>query len=272
MIRLVVNAEELGASARVNRGILRAHRTGIVTSASVLGNAADLAAVQAVAAEAPALGIGLTLTVVGGSPVARPQDVPSLLGPGGELRRRPVEVAIAWARDAIVPAELERELTAQIHRALDAGLTIDHLDTRGHLGFVPGIGQIVEGLARRYRIPGLRSAAEPPTLGWLADPRRGLEAGVLAGMAWLTRRRLGALRHGPRTWGYFEEGRLDEVRILEIVGRLEAGAHEIICHPIEGEDEEMSAAASELRALTAAKVRKAITRRGITLCTWRELF
>src|SRR5438477_373808 len=104
MIRLVVNAEELGASAAIDRGILRAHRDGIVTSASVLGNAADLAAVRALAAEAPALGIGLTLTLVGGGPpVARPGAVPSLLTPTGELRRRPADVALALVQGKIRP-------------------------------------------------------------------------------------------------------------------------------------------------------------------------
>src|SRR5438876_305708 len=90
---------------------------------------------------------------------------------------------------------------------------------------------IDRGILRAHRdgIPGLRTVVEPPTLAWLADPVRGVEAGVLAGLAWLTRRRLGALRHGPRSWGYLESGRLDEVRILEILGRLGPGSHELFC-------------------------------------------
>ena len=38
-IRLVVNADDFGMSAAISRGILRAHREGIVTSTSLLGNA-----------------------------------------------------------------------------------------------------------------------------------------------------------------------------------------------------------------------------------------
>src|SRR5687767_273645 len=144
MIRLVVNADGLGASAAANRGILRAHRQGIVTSASVRGDAADLDAVRAVLAEAPELGVGLSLVLTGGRPVAPPGEAPSLLSPTGGLRRRPAEAALAWARGAMVPAEVDRELEAQVRRALDAGLPLDHLDTAEHLGFLPGIGQIVE--------------------------------------------------------------------------------------------------------------------------------
>jgi predicted glycoside hydrolase/deacetylase ChbG (UPF0249 family) len=292
MIRLVVNADGLGSGAAADRGILRAHRDGIVTSVSVRGDCSDLDGVRAALTAAPQLGVGLTLVLARGRPVAPAGEVPSLLAPGGELRRRPAEVALAWARGSIAPAEVEREFEAQLGRALGAGLTLDHLDTADHLGFLPGIGQIVERLARKHRIPGLRSMVEPPTLAWLAEPARGLEIGVLAGLSWLTRRRLGALRHGPRSWGYLEAGRLDEIRILEIIGRMTPGAHELMCNPREddggpdngnGHPSAFAAATSdtagrerngagELRALTGAKVRRAVEQRGITLCRWSDLF
>ncbi len=41
-IRLVVNADDFGLSPAISRGILRAHRDGVVTSTSLLGNVADL--------------------------------------------------------------------------------------------------------------------------------------------------------------------------------------------------------------------------------------
>ena len=47
-----------------------------------------------------------------------------------------------------------------------------------------------------------------------------VEAGVLTGLNWLTRRQLGARRHSAQSWGYVESGRLDEIRVLEIIGRL----------------------------------------------------
>ena len=113
----------------------------------------------------------------------------------------------------------------------DAGITIDHLDTHHHLGFLPVVGRSVEAVAQRHGIGAIRSAVETPTLSWVTDPRRGLKAGVLTGLGWLTRRQLGARRHSAQSWGYVESGRLDEVRVLEIIGRLGPGTHELICHP-----------------------------------------
>ena len=89
---------------------------------------------------------------------------------------------------------------------------------------------------------------------------------MLSGLAWLGRRRMGTLRHGPRTWGYLESGRLDEVRILEILGRLGPGAHELICHPGAGLPDH------EGDALSSSKIKKAIADRGIVLGRWRDLF
>ena len=113
----------------------------------------------------------------------------------------------------------------------EAGIRVDHLDTHHHLGFLPVVGRSVEAVAQRHGIGAIRSEIETPTLSWVTDPRRGLKAGVLTGLNWLTRRQLGARRHSAQSWGYVESGRLDEIRVLEIIGRLGPGTHELICHP-----------------------------------------
>ena len=133
------------------------------------------------------------------------------------------------------------------------------------------VGRSVEAVARKHGIEAIRSAIESPTLSWVTDPRRGLKAGVLTGLGWLTRRQLGARRHSAQSWGYVESGRLDEVRVLEIIGRLGPGLHELICHPGE-ERTPFYDHAGELTALTSAKVRRAIGQRGISLCRWGDLF
>lgn len=265
MIRLVVTAEDFGASVPSDLRTLEAHRKGIVTSVALIGNCDDLPQAAAMLKEVPGLGVGLSLALVGGRPTLPSGDVPSLVRPTGSFRTSAVDFTVDWFSNAIVPAEVERELDAQIMRARAAGLTIEHLSTVGHLGLLPGVGAIIERLAKRFGISGLRTAVEPPGLGWVAEPQRGLETAVLAGLSWLTRRRLGSLRHGPLTWGYIESGRLDEVRILEIIGRLSAGSHELLCHPGAPTD-------GELTALTSTKVKKAIADRGILLGRWRDQF
>ena len=76
-IRLVVNADGFAGDNAITRGTLRAHREGIVTSTSVIGNCADPSAVRAELAAVPALGVGVHLTLTGGVPVAQPSAVRS---------------------------------------------------------------------------------------------------------------------------------------------------------------------------------------------------
>jgi hypothetical protein len=109
-------------------------------------------------------------------------------------------------------------------------------------------------------------AMERPSLMWVVEAQRGVMAAALGGLGWLTRRQLGTLRHGPQTWGYVESGHLDEIRILEIIGRLGPGPHELICHPMD------IAADGELAALTSGRVKQALARRGVELCRWADLF
>jgi chitin disaccharide deacetylase len=268
-LRLVVNADGFGMDATLSRGILRAHREGIVTSTSVIGNGEDPATLCAQLATAPEMGVGVHLTLTGGAPVARPSTIRSLLGPDERFPSQASDVFLAWAKAIPREDEVEREFEAQVSRLRDAGLSIDHLDTHQNVGFMPVVGRAIERVARRHGIAGVRTAIERPTLAWMTELRRGLATAALGGLAWFNRRQMGALRHGPTSWGYFERGRLDEIRILEILGRLGPGVHELICAPRAEDDTQVS---GELAALSSPRVREGLARRGITLCRWADLF
>ena len=270
--RLVVSADGFGMTVARSHGVLAAHRRGIVTSTSVLGNAADVEQVARNLREAPGLGVGVLLPLVDGMPVTRPETVPSLVGTDGRFRARPQDVLLTWAKATLRLDDIEREFDAQVARLRDLGLAIDHLSTRAHLGFLPVVAHAVENVARKHGIAGLRMTVEKPTVAWAAELPRGLATAALGALAWFTRRELGPRRHGPQTWGHFESGRLDEIRILEILGRMGPGIHEIICQPDLDPALPIAPPRSEVSALMSARVREAITRRNIELCRWSDLF
>jgi predicted glycoside hydrolase/deacetylase ChbG (UPF0249 family) len=280
-IRLVVNADDFGMTPVISRGIIKAHREGIVTSTSLLGNCADLPAAAALLAAAPELGVGIHLSLIGGRPVSSPGALASLTDTSGAFLPRAVDFFTRWIKGNIQLTEIQTEFDAQIERIRAVGIVPDHLDTHHHLGFLPLVGKAMEAAARRHGIPGVRALLEKPTLSWIAEPKRGLEAGLLTGLSWLARRQMGSHRHGPRSWGIVESGQLDEVRILEIAGRLEPGDHELICHPAESDQPDHPSGdagaqryhrAAELAALTSTRVRDIFARRGIVRCRWKDLF
>jgi predicted glycoside hydrolase/deacetylase ChbG (UPF0249 family) len=271
-IRLVVNADGFGLSAARTRGIVAAHLKGIVTSTSVLGNAADPEAIKADLDQVPELGVGVLLSLEDGSPVAKPEAVSSLLDGNGKFPSRQREILLNWAKVAMQPAHIELEFDAQVARLHDLGLRIDHLCARGSAGFLPVVARAMESVARHHGIAGMRTVVERPTLGWTVDLPRGIATAALGAVAWYSRRQLGSRRHGPQSWGYFERGRLDEIRILEILGRLGPGSHEIICQPDLDPASQIPPERGEVTALTSNRVREAITNRHIELCRWADLF
>jgi predicted glycoside hydrolase/deacetylase ChbG (UPF0249 family) len=62
---LIVNADDFGASAGVNRGIVECHRRGIVTSTSLMVTGRAAAEAVAMSRDCPGLSLGLHWDVVG---------------------------------------------------------------------------------------------------------------------------------------------------------------------------------------------------------------
>ena len=116
-------------------------------------------------AEAPNLGVGVHLALCGGRPVAAADSVRSLLAPDGAFWPRGQDFIAAWVKGRILPAEVERELDAQVARVRDAGIAVDHLDTHHHLGFLPVVGRAVEAVARRHGIAGHPQRGRAPDAG-----------------------------------------------------------------------------------------------------------
>src|SRR5213594_3291692 len=56
---LIVNGDDLGASRGINRGILEAHRCGILTSTSLLVNAAESEKASELSRRLPEMSVGL---------------------------------------------------------------------------------------------------------------------------------------------------------------------------------------------------------------------
>src|SRR6266404_9049580 len=89
MRNLIVNADDLGWTHGVNRGIAEAHRNGIVTSASLIANGCAFEAGVQTASESPRLGVGVHLNLSDGKPVAPAEKVKSLLDENGDFSGGP---------------------------------------------------------------------------------------------------------------------------------------------------------------------------------------
>ena len=133
--RLIVNADDYGLSPGVNRGIVRAHRQGIVTSASlmVFGPAAREAV--ALAADNPGLSVGLHLDL-------------------GEWECREDEWRVVYRRvDPDDGPAVAREVGRQLEAFRDlVGRDPTHLDSHQHAHRSDPVRSIARGVAKSLGI------------------------------------------------------------------------------------------------------------------------
>jgi predicted glycoside hydrolase/deacetylase ChbG (UPF0249 family) len=135
--RLVVNADDLGLCDGVNRGILRAHAEGIVTSASLMAFAPAAERAVAAAAGHPRLGIGLHVDLGEWN-----------LGANGEWSAR--YAVVDTSDEAAVVAELERQV--ERFREL-VGREPTHMDSHQHLHREEPVRSAMGRLAKALRVP-----------------------------------------------------------------------------------------------------------------------
>ena len=243
MKSLIVNADDLGWTDGVNRGIVEAFHHGIVTSTSLLANGAAFAGGVEAARSAPGLGVGVHLNLSDGPPVADRETVTSLLNDGGELAGGPESLLLRRARRGLPLEEVESEWDAQIQKVRDAGITPTHLDGHKHVHMLPGLFEVALKLAKRYQIGAIRVSLETSSLrtalsfGTQKNSGMVMKQGVQArGLKLLARdAREQAERAGISTADFFcgiaQTGELTREGVTQFVKSLPDGTTELMCHP-----------------------------------------
>ena len=279
MKALIVNGDDFGHSPEVNAGILRAHRDGILTSASLMVAEPARDEASRAARENPALDVGLHVVVCGGRSVLAPAELGGAVDAQGRFPNNPVVAGMRWFFDRKLRGRLAAEIRAQIETHLKMVGYLNHID--GHLNFHvhPTIAGILVELASEYKVPCLRLPRESvvTTLGLARDntPRKLVEAVIFRTLSRRTRRLMRArgLKSTDRLFGLHQSGHMSEDYVLGVIGRLRDGVTELYFHPaldIGGTPPPVHAQI-EVEILTSPRVRDALSARGVRLTTFAEL-
>jgi len=228
--RLLVTADDVGLHRGLTLGAVAAHERGIVTACSLVAGAADFDAAAALLREREALAAGVHLRLVDGRPCCAPEEVPTLVEPGGAFAPGYRQFVGRYIAGKVDLADVERELRRQIELVVDAGLRVRHLNSHQHVHMLPGVFRVVVKLAGEFGVRYVRLSVDrggaPPS----ASRRAALAALALLGRIdrRSARRRGVAVCDG--TIGIAEAGRLDAGRIAALLPHV-AGLTEMVCHP-----------------------------------------
>jgi len=263
---LILHADDLGAAHSVDAASLDALDKGAISSASIMMPTPWVTEVAAYARAHPGADLGLHLTLTSewetyrwGS-VSPADKIPSLLDSAGTF---PNEEKLVAAKAK--PVEVEREIRAQIDRALELGIRPTHLDSHmGSLFTTPELIATYVKVAHDYHLPFLAVKGSP-----LAAPQAGLTNRDILLDAVII-----ASPEVPRDqWKEF---------YLKSIAGLKPGLTEMIVH-LGHDDSELQAVTvnhepygsawrqRDYDVVTSAEFKKALQDNHVILVTWKEL-
>ncbi len=290
MRRLIINADDFGLTAGVNRAIVEAHENGVVSSATLMANGQAFAQAVSLAQSTPRLGVGCHVVLVDGAPLLPQTQVHSLLDRSGNSAGDPrfregiSKFGALAMLGRLAADEIEAEATAQIRKLQASGIPVTHLDSHKHTHLFP---RVLRPLLRAAKSCGVRAIRNPferiqgsqlaasPSL-W----RRWTEVGVLRSFARQFREAVqqAGIATPDGTLAIVATGTLNERLLRLMVENLPEGTWELVCHPgyndadLQGIRTRLrESREQELRILTSPSTRDLLAANGVEIVSFREL-
>ena len=281
MRRLIVNADDFGLTSGVNRAIVSANNSGIVTSATLMANAKAMAAAVDITKVQPGLKTGCHVVLIDGIPLAT--NLPSLTNGSFAFRNSLKQFALDAVRKKISENEIEREVEAQIRKIQASGVTLTHVDSHKHTHMFPQILRPLLRAAKACGIRAVRNPFEPLRTAMIGVPALWMRSvGVMAFQMFAPEFHKAVKEEGmlstDGTVGIAVTGKLNQQILLRILQALPQGTWELVCHPGYS-DAELQAAGTrltqsreiELAALTSAETKEVLVRQKIQLISYANL-
>ncbi len=237
--RLIINADDFGLTRGINRAVEQLHRTGVLTSATLMATGPAFNDAVAIAHRNPNLGIGCHVVLSDGTPLAPPASIPSLLAPDRlSLRPSLLRFAIDALRGQLRPEDIRTEALAQIRKLQAAGLHLTHLDTHKHTHLFPGVSLPLLEVAHLTGIPAIRNPFEPSSSRARspASRLRHTQIRLLNTLRPRFQPSANAIATTDGTLGIAATGHLDRNTLTRILTHLPtSGTWELVCHPGEND-------------------------------------
>lgn len=266
-----MNADDFGRSASINEAVIRAHREGILTTASLMVNEPDCAAAVQLAKANPHLGVGLHLTLLMGHAALPPAQIPGLINARGEFSNDPAATGARYFFRRELREQLRAEIHAQFARFRATGLTLDHVNGHLHMHLHPVVFSLLMEDASALGITHLRLTREP---FWMDVPLakgnrlyRASHAMIYFFLSWNAQARLRRRRiqHTQRVFGLLQNARVNEAYVARLLPLLPPGDSELYSHP------SLDEFRPEFDALVSPRVKALVASENVQLIRYQDL-
>ena len=276
---IIINADDFGRHAEINRAVEQGLVHGCLRSATVMPGGAAFAGAIDIARRHEALGLGVHFTLVDGNPILPPSEIPSLVAEDGRFLPDHTALLRRYLKGGVNLEEVRRELAAQLRKVEATGVPISHVDSHQHMHTLPGIIDIVLDLAVSARIGAVRAPRTPlfaGAFGGLGQLVGRLGLSTLAQLAAVKahRRGLAVTEHFS---GIVAGEAVSETYLMEIIRQLQPGTTEVMMHPgtcnevLQEDSGWQHDFEEELRAITSPRVMAALREEEIEPVNFRHL-
>lgn len=269
--RLIVNADDFGRSHSINQAVIRAHREGILTTASLMVNGDAFDEAAELARQNPTLGVGLHLTLICGKATCGRMEIPDLVNTLGEFSSSPVAAGTRYFFIPGLQLQLAREIRAQFAKFKATGLTLDHVNGHLNMHLHPTVLRILLSRHTEWGIRHFRVTDDPFSLNrkiargrWLY---RASHAFIFHRLSRRTRELLvsSGIRFTDHVFGLLQNSRVDEAFISKLLPVLPRGDSELYSHP------SLDEFRNEFDALISPRVKAQVIEQGIQLIRYQDL-
>jgi hopanoid biosynthesis associated protein HpnK len=235
--RLILNADDFGLTAGVNRAIVELHQAGFLTSTTLMARASATEEAIEIARSTPSLGVGCHVVLVDGQPALPLHEVGTLVDSStGRFHPKLGAFLRRLFMGKIRSSEIEAETSAQISWLQSRGLRLTHIDAHKHTHMFPAVLRPVLRAAKAAGIRAIRNPFEP---AWslratpCAPFIRQAEVRLLR-LLEPTFRRIVAEEGFTTTdgaIGVLATGTLDTATVNSLLRNLPPGTWELVSHP-----------------------------------------
>jgi hopanoid biosynthesis associated protein HpnK len=166
--KIIITGDDFGLALPVNEAIVQAHQKGVLTTASLMVGARFSQDAVERARQQPSLKVGLHLTLVEGTPVLSPEQIPDLVDAGGSFSIHLARTGFRFFFYPGIRKQLENEIRAQFEAFRRTGLALDHVNAHNHMHLHPTILRLILKIGKEYGLKAVRLPNEPPVRSWKA--------------------------------------------------------------------------------------------------------
>jgi len=235
--RLIINADDFGLTAGVNRAVIELHRAGLLTSATLMARAAATGQAVELARATPSLGVGCHVVLVDGEPKLPAPEISTLVDSRTSHFYPTLGTFLKQLLTGrIRSAEIEAEAAAQIDLLQCSGLRLTHIDTHKHTHMFPAV---LRPVLRAAKAAGIRAVRNPFEPAWSLH--------ATPGAPFIRRTEVSLLRLLEPTFlrivaeegftttngaiGVLATGTLDAATVSALLRNLPPGNWELVSHP-----------------------------------------